>query len=461
MAEFDRTISAHPAVVNPLDGTEVLLVNQAGVTGKTTAQAIADLGAAASIPDGSITTPKFAAGAKAPLAGTADLATEATHAADADTADSATTAGSATTAIAASTAALATAVDTDGVDTNAIQDGAVTTPKIADHAVTGDKIDVDSVLAALCLCVPYGCSNLLSSSNPSANDAPYVSRTGCMYVMGQGNVAFKINSRTGVVTALAPSTLTGGGRGGAIYLGDTLHKVLFFGGAGGFITMDVDTDVFDTVVAPTAWGQLAAVYHAASGYVYYEASDKPRRCLVDGTSNSAGDTVTAAGRLCLVGDLLFVADDVGVGASKVWKYDLASWPTKGAAITLGGDMALIGGLAAHTGLGYLLVGDYDGALLVVNPTTLATVATITLSGVAARKTEHVVYDETIDRIYALDNAGKVWVIDGTSFAVLGYCLPVGGVSVTAFTSAGLTYDADLGLLSVRVNTSTEVHRFRA
>jgi hypothetical protein len=142
-SEFDRKISAHPDVANPLDGTEILLVNQDGVTGKTTLADVAALVGAVAIPDGSITTAKFAPGAKAPLAGTADLATLATNATNAVNATTATTAGSATTAGAASVAALATAVDTDGVDTNAIQDDAVTTPKIADLAVTEGKLASD------------------------------------------------------------------------------------------------------------------------------------------------------------------------------------------------------------------------------------------------------------------------------------------------------------------------------
>lgn len=339
----------------------------------------------------------------------------------------------------------------------------VDTLQLVDEAVTEAKIDPTLLaeLRALALGAPYSNANLLSSTNPASNDAPYVSRTGCQYYIAQGNVAFKTNSRKGVVTALTPSTLSGSTRGGAIYLGNTLHQVLFFGG-GGFILMDVDNDSFGTLVAPTSWGQISAAYHAGSGYVYYASSDKPRRCLVDGTSNSAGDAVTGTpSRVCIVGDFLFILDDTGAGASKVWKYDTTAWPTRGSAITLGGDTALYSGLAAHTTLSYLLVGGFDGTLLVVNPTTLATVATITLSGVTGRITQYTIYDATADRIYAIDATGKVWVIDGASpFTVLGYILPY-NETPTLGVLAGLTYDGDLGFLTTRINGSSFCYRHRA
>ncbi len=441
-----------------LTGDEILAIDQDGETRQSPLVDLAALISGGTPTPGSVVTASFDPTAKAPLAGAADTATTAGSATTATTATTATDADHATTADTADEATHATTADS--ADSAATAANATT----ADSAAEADSLNPanrEAILRGLCLCVPFGSAHSLAGKHPTTSDAPYVSRTGCHYGIQQTAVLYKTHSRKGLVTALTPSTLAGGTRGQVIYAGDVLHQIVISGSTG-FIVMDVDNDSFGSIVNPTGWGQTWIQYHVGSGYLYYAGTDRPRRCTLAGGSVSAGTALAGTcGRMCLVGDLLFVIDDGAAIATKVYKYDTASWGTQGASITLGGDCNLDSGLAHHTGNGYLLVGEYDGTILVVNPTTLATVATITLSGVAARVTQHIIYDATVDRIYALDALGKLWVIDGTTYAIIGYCLPSDGVSVTAMTNGALIYDPDAGLLTVRSYDNTIVYRFRA
>jgi hypothetical protein len=290
-----------------------------------------------------------------------------------------------------------------------------------------------------------------SSSFNSSADGVYLSSTGCLYLAQQtANKVAKINVVTGVTTLIAPPSGTIGARCGVVY-STTLGK-LIVGTNTGFFLMNPTTNATTALVTPTSWGGINLAYDETNDWVYCtDTSWKFNRIHSGGTSQAASTNAFASNgaRVLVVGTDCFALDTV----SKIHKINPSSWPAEATtALSLGVVLTQDSGLAYNSATSKILVGGTLGNIFVVDPSALTLTSTVNVGGTS--NIQNII--TTATRIYCFDAAGKIWILDANTYATLNYIWPQ-----SAFSSPGLVYDTDRGVLNAPGASSSSVFRFLA
>ncbi len=334
--------------------------------------------------------------------------------------------------------------------------GAVITASIATGAVTPPKL---SILDAAVL------SALFISGSVYQNNAQgiYLPAYSCVYfIQRTSNKIGKFHTVTGNITQIAPPSGTIASSGNMIW--DATLARIIVPCTLGFYLFNPANDTNGSFVTTTATPNGGSFsYDATNDWVYFaNASSKFTRIHSNGTGEANQTTagVSQFQQTVGIGTVIFGMEQST--PSKVRKISAASWPAEVAtALTLPSGVNLLGtnGMAYNPVTGELLLGGLNGTLLVINPTALTLTSTITLSGTASTSTSSIIVDTTTSRVFAFDSLGKTWVLDATTYAVLGFVTTYMSGNTIINGSASLCYDPDRKVLYIANPSGGVIQRY--
>lgn len=350
------------------------------------------------------------------------------------------------------------------IGTAQLTDDGVTNAKLAEMPAKTIKANATAVTANPQDVSIGSLAAMLALGIQVSNGATMTGTMGSRYVIGRVNETLylststrlaKVNMRTGIVTSFTP----GAAGNGDVFFEASLGTSGKFicGNSTGYDVFDVSAETFSGQVTPTGWGQVSCVYYG--GNVYYSQTSRVARIPLAGGVVSNGNTIggTSTGNRCiLVGSAIYFQEVLATNLVKIVRYTIGSWPAIDAATyTTVGAVGLTSGLGYHSGANLLMVGDTNGIIRLVDPSAMTLTTSISLGTTAAMTWLH--YDAATDRIFALDNGGKIWLIDGTTYSVLTYIIPTSSPSA----NGSMNYCPTAGILAVTVSGTGSLQRMLA
>ncbi len=333
--------------------------------------------------------------------------------------------------------------------------GAVITASIATGAVTPTKL---SMAEAAVL------SAIFVSGNTYQTNAQgiYLPAYSCVYfIQKTSNKIGKFHTVTNVLTQIAPPSGTLAASGNMIW--DATLARIIVPTTTGFYLFNPATDTNGSHVTTSAGingGSLS--YDATNDWVYFASTLSKFIRIHSGGANEAAQTTAGVQQFSntvAVGTVIYGVE--AATPAKIRKISQSSWPaevTTALSLPSGENLNATNGFCYNPVTGDLLAGGAKGTLLVINLGSFTVSSTVTLSGGVSTATQCIIVDVTTNRIFAFDANGKCWILDATTYAILGFITGyISGNGVINGTPS-LVYDPDRKVLWIG-NSAGTIQRY--